>query len=436
MKKKDHLVKRYIIFLVGLFFVAFGIAFITKATLGTSPIASIPYTLSLIIPRLTLGNWTIIFNYLFVLCQLLILGKEANKVELVLQLVLTLLFGYCIDFGMWILTPLAPVAYAHKITALIVGCFIMAFGVYLEVLGGVVMLPGDSFVGTISKVSGWSFGNVRFATDVIWVVISGILCMAFLGALIGVREGTVIAALLTGNIVKLYARVFRSLEEKLLPPPKKEPYQRDHLIITISREFGSGGHSIGKMVAERLGIGFYDMELIQQVARESGYSEDFVMRHDQKRADREWFSYYWYKAETEEDADRLFAIEADVIRGIAKKGPCVIVGRSANYILRNEKRLLNVFIKADLDDEAHRVEEREGVSHQQAKDRVSMVNREREDYCKHYTGQKWGKIDNYDLVLNSSERGIDRCVDIICETSKQIKEIKFRELNNKWKYHR
>ncbi|MBQ1470886.1 MAG: DUF2752 domain-containing protein [Eubacterium sp.] len=206
---KEHLVRRYITFLAGLFFVSLGIAMTTRSALGTSPISAIPYTLSLILPGLTMGNWTILFNYLLVVGQLLILRRSIHKIEIILQLGLTLVFGYCVDFCLWILTkglPVLPETYSSQIAMLLAGCVVLAFGVYLEVLGDVVMLPGDAFVAAVARVTGREFGSIRMATDISFTLIAGVLSWVFLDGLVGVREGTVIAAILVGNIVKVYRR--------------------------------------------------------------------------------------------------------------------------------------------------------------------------------------------------------------------------------------
>ena len=194
-----------------------GIACTTKAALGNSPVSSIPYTLSLIIPRLTLGNWTILFNLIFVVMQAFLIGRKVNKAELLIQTVLTFVFGYCVDLCMWILKWVVPGAYWQHILVLIIGCFIMAFGVWLEVLGDVAMLPADAVARVIASKSGWQFGSVRLVFDISCSLIAAALCIIFLGKLSGVREGTVICALLIGNIVKFYTRRFQGLSERIFP---------------------------------------------------------------------------------------------------------------------------------------------------------------------------------------------------------------------------
>jgi uncharacterized membrane protein YczE len=158
---------------------------------------------------MTMGNWTILFNYLLVVGQILILRRSIHKVEIILQLGLTLVFGYCVDLCLWILAkglPVLPETYSSRIAVLLAGCVVLAFGVYLEMLGDVVMLPGDAFVAAVARVTGREFGSIRMATDISFTLVAGVLSLVFLRGLVGVREGTVIAAILVGNIVKVYRR--------------------------------------------------------------------------------------------------------------------------------------------------------------------------------------------------------------------------------------
>lgn len=143
MSKKE-LCKRYIIFVVGLFINSLGVSMITKANLGTSPISSIPYVLSLHFP-MTLGNFTIIFSTLLIILQLIILRKNF-KFQHILQIPVSIAFGYFIDFTMILLGFVNPSIYFTKIIYLLLGCLILGIGVYMEVLANVVMLPGESFV--------------------------------------------------------------------------------------------------------------------------------------------------------------------------------------------------------------------------------------------------------------------------------------------------
>ena len=152
-------IKRYIIFLIGLFINSFGVSFITKADLGTSPISSIPYVLSLNFP-FTLGEFTIFFSLLLIFLQLIILRKNF-KLEHFLQIPVSIIFGYFIDLTTFMLGAMNPELYPVKLVSLLIGCVILGFGVYMEVLADVVMLPGESFVRAIVLTWKTNFGNTK-----------------------------------------------------------------------------------------------------------------------------------------------------------------------------------------------------------------------------------------------------------------------------------
>mgnify|MGYP000301334254 FL=1 len=200
--------KRYLIFLVGLFVNSLGVSLITKANLGTSPISSIPYVLSLNFP-FTLGNFTIFFSILLIILQLIILRKNF-KLEHILQIPVSIIFGYFIDLTMILFSWVNPEVYIMKIVYLLIGCMILGAGVYMEVLADVVMLPGESFVRAIVLTWKTNFGTTKICFDVSMAVIAAVLSFVFAGRLDGVREGTVIAALLVGFIARLIGKNLHS----------------------------------------------------------------------------------------------------------------------------------------------------------------------------------------------------------------------------------
>ncbi|MBR3706310.1 MAG: YitT family protein [Firmicutes bacterium] len=206
---KQNLLKRYLLFMSGLFLNGFGVAFITKAALGTTPIAALPYTLSLIFPVLTLGNFTIIISMILILLQYIILRKDGKIIDILLQIPITFLFGYVIDFSMWILTGFQPQSYLIQMVSLLAGCVIIAFGAYFEVVADVTMLPADGFTRALTKVTGREFGTVKLITDSAQAGLALILGLVFLHQLAGVREGTVIGALLIGNLIKVISRTWK-----------------------------------------------------------------------------------------------------------------------------------------------------------------------------------------------------------------------------------
>ena len=205
----NNKVCRYLMFLVGLLFNAFGVAFITKADLGTTPIAALPYTLSLLMPKLTLGNFTILISMLLIASQILILRNKGSLFDIILQIPISFLFGYVIDFSMWILLNFTPQIYIIKFISLLIGSIIISFGAYFEVVGDVTMLPADGLSRAISIITNIEFGTIKFIADSSQAIIALILGIIFLHELGGVREGTIIGALLIGNMVKYIGRIWK-----------------------------------------------------------------------------------------------------------------------------------------------------------------------------------------------------------------------------------
>lgn len=216
--KHDHICRRILVFAVGLLVISLSIGFITKASLGTPPISSIPYSLSLIFPSLSLGNFTIIYSLLLIFLQLVILGKQADKVSLGLQVVISFVFGYFIDFGMMLLGDFSPEIYWERIVCVLIGCFGLAFGVYLQIVADFTMVPGDGFAYALSvRIKKKPYRVVRVCSDVSMIVIAAIIGYIGMGTTGGVREGTVICALLIGTIAGVYFRKLAWLTKRLFP---------------------------------------------------------------------------------------------------------------------------------------------------------------------------------------------------------------------------
>lgn len=183
-------------------------------------------------------------------------------------------------------------------------------------------------------------------------------------------------------------------------------------VVTISREFGSGGRTIGRKLAEELGIPCYDAELIQQLARESGFSEDYI-RDAGEYAPGGYLSLLSNRAFALTNEDVLWELQYKVITDLAEKGPCVIVGRCADYILRDTADCLKVFIHADMDFRAKRIVEVYGEREQSPEQRLKDKDKRRAAYHRFYTNMKWGHAQNYHICLDSGKLGIDACVAIL-----------------------
>ena len=184
-------------------------------------------------------------------------------------------------------------------------------------------------------------------------------------------------------------------------------------IITISREFGSGGRTVGKKVAEQLGIPCYDSELIQKIAEESGFAENYVKEAGEYTPGGFLSSALSNRAFGPTNEDILWEIQCRVISELAEKGPCVIVGRCADYILQDKAKCLKVFIHADMAFRAKRIVEVYGEREQSPEQRLRDKDKRRAAYHRFYTNMKWGYAQNYHITLDSGALGIDKCVDIL-----------------------
>ena len=201
-------------------------------------------------------------------------------------------------------------------------------------------------------------------------------------------------------------------------------------IITISREFGSGGRTIGRMVAEKLGIPFYDKELVDQIALESGFAPKFVEEHGEHAPGKTLFAYAFAPQGIPgvmngmSTADFLWHIQCSGILQLAEKGPCVIVGRNADYILKDREDTLHAFIHADMAYRADRIVRLYGESEKSPEARLNEKDKRRHVNYQHYTGRVWGTAQNYDLCLNSGTIGIEECADIIVDMVLRSRESK------------
>ena len=179
-------------------------------------------------------------------------------------------------------------------------------------------------------------------------------------------------------------------------------------VITISREFGSGGRTIGKKAAQKLGIPCYDNELIEQIAAQSGFAPDYIQHTGGVLA-----AALSHRGTGPNNADSLWKIQYKVITELAQKEPCIIVGRCADYILRDTADCLRVFIHADTEFRSQRILREYGQRELSPEQRLKEKDKRRAAYHRFYTDMKWGRAQNYDITLNSGTLGIDRCVEII-----------------------
>lgn len=206
MSKKET-AKRYVLFVISLFFSALGVAFTKHGELGVSPISSVANVMSYKLDFFTLGIWLIIWNCVLILGQILILRKKFQPIQL-LQIPLSFLFGYFTDFGLWLVGFIPADNYIVRLLMVVIGIVILGFGVSLSVSANVIMNSGEAFVKAISDTTNKNFGNVKIAFDVSCVVVALILSLLFFDfTIVGTREGTIISALCTGLAVKLFQKL-------------------------------------------------------------------------------------------------------------------------------------------------------------------------------------------------------------------------------------
>lgn len=205
-------VRNYALFLIGLFIASMGVALSTKAGLGTSPVAAVPYSISLINHTLTFGWWLNLLSVLQILVQIILLRRKCKPVEIMIQTILAFVYGYLTDFSCKLIAGIHADTYLMQFVIMLISCLVLGFGIWIQFKGGVAMLPGEAMNRAISEVSGKRYENIKIFFDVLYIVIAAAICFLFIGKLEGVREGSIIAACLIGNIIKLYNDCLESLQ--------------------------------------------------------------------------------------------------------------------------------------------------------------------------------------------------------------------------------
>lgn len=189
-----------------------------------------------------------------------------------------------------------------------------------------------------------------------------------------------------------------------------------HTVITIAREYGSGGRYVGRLIADKLGIKFYDKEFIEKLATETGLSEEYIESHEQKRDVLDGLNNGYYFGLN--NADDLFIKEAELIKDVAEKESCVIIGRCADFILQDKENVLKVFIYSDMEDKIKRATEIYGFDKEKAEKEIKRIDKLRANHYKYYTEKQWDNHANYDICINSDTLGVEKSADIICEMIK------------------
>ena len=206
-------IKRYILCFIGLFIASMGVAFSTKAGLGTSPVPSLPYSLSLVSSLFSFGGWVIVLSVVQIAVQVILLRKNCKPLEIFIQTILAFVYGYLTNLSCLLIRNIPVNSYPEQLLYMIIGCFVLALGIWLQLRGGVAMLSGEAMNRAISEVTGKRYENIKILFDIIYIALSAVICLVFLGELKGVREGSIISAIAVGLIIKLYNMIFDKIKK-------------------------------------------------------------------------------------------------------------------------------------------------------------------------------------------------------------------------------
>ncbi len=204
--------------------------------------------------------------------------------------------------------------------------------------------------------------------------------------------------------------------EALVDDTSTDKKVKDHVVITVSREYGSGGRYVGRLIADKLGIKFYDKEIITKLAEATGLSEEYIENNEQKRDASAILNNGFYMGL--DNADELFVKETELIKELAAKDSCVIIGRCADFILKDEKNVIKVFVYSGMEDKIKRATQIYGYEEDKAKKEIERIDKLRANHYKHYTDKDWKDFSNYDICINSDLLGVEKSAEVICNMAK------------------
>ena len=231
-----------------------------------------------------------------------------------------------------------------------------------------------------------------------------------------------LAFIIAGILLILQVRKFKKVEASTKPlitnPLEITEPSASNVVITLSREYGSGGRYIGKLIAQKLVIKLYDKEFIIKVAEETGLSEQYIKENEQKRNVLDVLNNGYYSDMN--NSDELFVKESELIKEVSAKEPCVIVGRCADQILKDNKNVLKVFIYSNMEDKINRAVKYYGMDKKKAEKEISRIDKLRGNHYKYYTGKEWKDFSNYDICINSDKLGVEKAADLIIDMAKQL----------------
>ena len=373
-----QLLVRAVMLVAGLFCIAFGVALSTKSGLGVSPSAGLPYLFSHIFP-VSMGTLTTLVNVLFVVAQIALLRRNYKPVQL-LQLLVVFVFGFFTDFTISLVQPLELNGYAARLLLCVVSCAVMAFGVFLEVKAQLLVMASEGAISAVSQVFHLDFGKVKMGLDLSFVVLSAAVSLVWYHRLEGIREGTIIAAVLVGMLVHVYQLRLTFVDSLLQGKGfsrRKAPAASSSaapLVITIERELGTGGHELGERIAKELGLAFYDYAVIEKTAETTGIQLSEVRDREERLSGNLLDGLYrnsYAVSQARSKQDLIFEAQGRVIRGMADGGSCVIVGRLGSYVLRDRPNCFHVFLSGSLAYRAGRIAKEDHSTTEQAMQRLA-----------------------------------------------------------------
>ena len=437
-------IKRLLIYILGLFLMAAGVVFSARSSLGVSPVSSLGNVLYQIgqsagAPTfVNLGNCTTAVFCVYLLFELLLLGKNF-KPAMLLQIAVSLLFGQLVNLATAVLSFLpVPGSYPMQMLYLLISVPLVAAGVMLYLTPNLFPMPGEGLSIAIADRTHISVGTAKTIFDCSVVLLSVCASLLYFKGLVGVREGTVISALLVGFVLKLLQKPFQKPLLRFVERESKvnraleaasQGYLTDitgkpKIIITIGREFGSGGHEIAEMLAERLGITCFDTQIDRLAAQQFGIPLADVERVTDRMNRSTFYDFREMAYAMTNDAlspeERIFVAQSSVIRQIAASGEsCVILGRCADHVLYDDPNCFRIFVHARPDIRTKRIMAMFDLDEDEARRQMENTDRARAQYYKRFTGREYGRQIYYHLGLDSGLLGTEESVETIINIIKR-----------------
>lgn len=436
------LAKRLLVYCAGQFILAVSVVFAARSALGASHTTSIPNVvysilLSKGVESLSLGTLTTIVYCLFVLIQFILLRRDF-KPYMLLEIAVSLLFGYFITAAQALLAPLPdPANYAMRLLYLAISIPLIGIGVITYVSAQLISAPGEGVTAAMSKKLDWPIPKCKLVFDISIVAIAAILSLVFFHRFEGVREGTIISAILVGPVMKPVMSLIQkpimefcgtqTKREAAMASAQAAALDTSKLIITVDWEFGSGGDVLARDLAEKIGAKVYSNdEILSMEIAESGLPEVFVKEHEKLMRHSAVYDYATYAYtihQSLDQLDELYAAQVEVVRKIAATEKCAIIfGHCGNYILRDDPNCFKLFIHAATPVRVKRAEARHRVGEEDAQRAISATDHSRAKYHHDFTGETWGQAKYYDLSFSTTGFAKPYSLELVADAIEKWKE--------------